>query len=143
VTDSWLNAIDDGKFVGMVFLDLAKAFDCVDHEILLQKLTFYDVRGDAYRWMQSFLYGRFQRVSVHGILSSKGEIKVGVPQGSILGPLLFSLYVNDLPTAITDVDINLYADDTELHYCHSSLRHWNVSSSVLLHNFSHGWLPTN
>ena len=62
-----------------MFLDLAKAFDCVDHEVLLQKLTFYGVRGDAYRWMQSFLYGRFQQVSVHGILSSKGEIKVGVP----------------------------------------------------------------
>ena len=110
VTDSWLKAIDDGKYVGAVFLDLAKAFDCVDHEILLKKLTCYGVRGDALKWMQSFLYGRFQRVSLHGTLSAKGEIKVGVPQG--FGPLLFSIYVNDLPTAITDVDVN--ADDTEL-----------------------------
>ena len=122
VTDSWLKAIDDGKYVGAVFLDLAKAFDCVDHEILLKKLTCYGVRGDALKWMQSFLYGRFQRVSLHGTLSAKGEVKVGVPQGSILGPLLFSIYVNDLPTAITDVDVNLYADDTELHYCHSDFR---------------------
>ena len=122
VTDSWLKAIDDGKYVGAVFLDLAKAFDCVDHEILLKKLTCYGVRGDALKWMQSFLYCRFQRVSLHGTLSAKGEVKVGVPQGSILGPLLFSIYVNDLPTAITDVDVNLYADDTELHYCHSDFR---------------------
>ena len=74
----------------------------------------YSVRGNAYKWMLSFLYGRSQRISVNGILSAKGEIRVGVPQGLILGPLLFSIYVNSLPAAITDIDINLYADDTEL-----------------------------
>ena len=107
----------------MVLLDLAKAFDYIGHEILLQKLTCYGVWGDAYRWMQNFLYGRSQRVSIHGILLSKGEVKVGVRQGSILGPLLFSIYVNDLPATITDVNVNLYDDDTELPNCHSSLRH--------------------
>ena len=88
----WLKVIDNGKYVGVVFLDLAKAFDCVNHEILLQKLT-------CYGWMRSFLHGRFQRVSLHDTLSSKGE----VPQGSILGLLLFSIYLNDLASAITSV----------------------------------------
>ena len=110
ITDLWLKAIDDGRSI----FDLAKAFDCVDHEILSQKLTCYSVRGNAYKWMQSFLYGRSQRISVNGILSAKGEIRVGVPQGSILGLLLHSICVKNLPAAITDIDINLYADDTEL-----------------------------
>jgi len=120
VSDPCLKAIDDGKFVGAVFLDLTKAFDCVDHTILLQKLTCYGVRGGALQWMQSFLHGRSQQVCVQGSLSSRGMVTVGVPQGSILGPLLFFLYVNDFPAAIKEVDVNLYADDTELHYCHSN-----------------------
>jgi len=70
VTHLGLKAIDDVKFVGAVFLALAKAFNCVDHQILFQKLTCYGVRGDAYKWMKSFLYGRSQQASVNGILSA-------------------------------------------------------------------------
>ena len=98
--------IDDGKFVGAVFLDLTKGFDCVDHKILLQKLTCYDVQGGALQWMQSFLHGGSQQVCVQGLSLSKGLVTVDVPQGSILG-LLFSLYVNDLPTAVKEVNVNL------------------------------------
>jgi len=67
-TDSWLKTIDDRKFVDAVFLDLTKAFDCVDHKILLQKLTCYSVQGGALQWMQSFLHGRSQQVYVQGSL---------------------------------------------------------------------------
>ena len=76
--------------------------------------------------MQSFLHGRSQQVCVQGSFSFKGLVTVGVPQGSILSPLLFSLFVNDLPTAVKEVDVNLYADDTELHYCHSNFEQLEV-----------------
>ena len=95
-------------------MDLAKAFDCVNHDILLQKLDHHGIRGGAYGWMASFLSGRTQQVHVQNTLSSKGLITIGVPQGSILGPLLFSIYVNDLPNSINTCDINMYADDALL-----------------------------
>lgn len=102
-------------------MDLAKAFDCVNHDILLQKLDHYGIRGGAYGWMASFLSGRTQQVHVQNTLSSKGLISIGVPQGSILGPLLLSIYGNDLPNSVNACDINMYANDTELHFCHSQL----------------------
>ena len=92
-----------------MFLDLAKAFDCVNHEILLQKLRFYGVVGTSYQWFASYLSGRSQWACYH---SDSGDVIVGVPQGSILGPLLFSLYVNDLPHAVLSSDVYQYADDT-------------------------------
>ena len=102
-------------------MDLTKAFDCVNHDILPQKLDHYGIRGGAYGWMASFLSGRTQQVRVQDTLLSKGLITIGVPQRSILGPLLFSIYVNDLPNSVNTCDINMYADDTELHFCHSQL----------------------
>ena len=122
VSDSWLRAIDAGQYVGAIFLDLAKAFDCVNHDILLQKLNHYGIREDVYGWMKSFLCGRTQQVCVQNTFSSRGLITVGVPQGSILGPLLFSIYVNDLPASVNACDIHMFADDTELHYCHNCLQ---------------------
>ena len=77
----------------------------------------------AHSWLRSYLNNKTQRVAFQGCLSSSGPIKVGVPQGSILGPLLFSIYVNDLPSVISlsDINNNMYADDTELHFSHGDL----------------------
>jgi len=107
--------------VGAVFLDLAKAFNCVDHGILLQKLPYYGINGNTLSWLTSFLSRRTQQVAFKGSLSSSGCIKVGVPQGSILGPLLFSIYVNNLPGVISSSDVSMFADDTEIHFSHGDL----------------------
>ena len=89
----WHNAIDRHKFVGADFLDLAKVFDCVNHSILLDKLTHYDVVGDAHAWSESYLCGQQQSVKFNGSLSKWGSVGVGVLQGSLLGPLLFSILI--------------------------------------------------
>ena len=104
VIDSWRKAIDSGEYV---FLDLAKAFNTVDHSILISKLPYYGIKDQALLWFNSYLSDRYQRVCVDGDFSDWGRITVGMPQGSILGPLLFLLYINDLPKAITYSDINL------------------------------------
>ena len=102
-------------------MDLAKAFDSVNHEILLQKLRFYGVVGTSYQWFASYLSGRSQWPCYHSVLSDSGHVTVGVPQGSILGLLLFSLCVNDLPHAVVPRDVHQYADDTLMFYCNSNL----------------------
>ena len=95
-------------------MDFSKAFDTVDHSILLDKLYHYGVRGCAYHWFQSYLSNRSQRVTYDGVKSSLGFIKCGVPQGSILGPLLFLLYINDLSSVCKHAFPILFADDTNL-----------------------------
>ena len=121
VTDKWLKAIDDGKYTGVVFLDLAKAFDTVDYSILCTKLTYYGFRESSYDLLCDHLAGRQQRVLFHGDLSDWGAVSIGVPQGSILGPLLFALYINDLPSVVNHCMLDLYADDAEMHCSHSDL----------------------
>ena len=123
-------------------MDLAKAFDCVDHSILLQKLPYYGVNGDALSWLTSFLSRRTQQVNFQGSLSSSGCMKVGVPQGSILGPLLFSIYVNDLPNVISLSDVNMFADDTEIHFSHSDLLTVERTLQADIQNVSF-WLVAN
>ncbi len=115
-TDRWLRNIDKGLITGVVFIDLRKAFDTVNFEILLQKLQEYGVNGSELEWFSSYLHGRSQVVTIDGVLSESLPVTVGVPQGSILGPLLFVLYVNDLPEALDNCESNMYADDTEIEH---------------------------
>ena len=92
-TDSWAYDIDNGKINGVIFLDLKKAFDTADHQILLSKLNYYGIHGKSFKWFHSYLENRTQKCSVNGSLSNSYSLTCGVPQGTILGPLLFLLYI--------------------------------------------------
>ena len=113
--DDWLSDIDNGKLIGTVYLDFRKAFDMVDHEILLHKLRLYHFSDKAYNLFESYLNNRYQIVKNGSFQSDPKLIVSGVPQGSILGPLLFLLFVNDLPLCIDKSNIDMYADDATLH----------------------------
>ena len=106
--------IDQGKYNLVVFLDLRKAFDTVNHEILLKKLKHYGVHGTELKWFTSYLSDRKQYTIVGAIKSQLGSVSHGVPQRSCLGPLLFLVYINDLPYCINNGISELYADDTGL-----------------------------
>ena len=114
IIDDWITAIDKNKIVGTVLLDLSKAFDLVDHKILLSKLRCYQFGEGSLTWFESYLTQRQQQVSIAGKLSSSMHISSGVPQGSVLGPLLFLLYINDLALEIDKSLIDFFADDATL-----------------------------
>lgn len=105
-------AFEAGEMIDAIFADLSKAFDSVNHAKLLSKLYYYGVRGIALDMFTSYLTNRRQIISFNGKLSRTEKVSSGVPQGSILGPLLFVVYINDLPSNITTADTYLYADDT-------------------------------
>ena len=115
-TDDLYNGMDLGRLVGVVFIDLKKAFDTVDHEILCRKLDLYGVHQRELSWFKSYLSDRKQFCRVNGVDSTLGNIGVGVPQGSCLGPLLFLIYINDFPQAVQESNVSMYADDTSLCY---------------------------
>ena len=119
LTHEILTALNNKITVGGIFCDLHKAFDCVNHGILLSKMEFYGIVGKTGNLIQSYLQNRYQRVVIKkdtvNYCSEWEQITDGVPQGSVLGPLLFLLYVNDLPNAISDMSTPiLFADDTSL-----------------------------
>jgi hypothetical protein len=112
IQDKIAKSLAEKQYCIGIFLDIAKAFDTINHSILLEKLKHYGIRGIAHKWFHSYLKDRVQFISYNNILSSRVTINCGVPQGSILGPILFILYMNDITTVNNRMDIILFADDT-------------------------------
>ena len=111
--DRWVQAADKGMISGIVFLDLSAAFDLVDSSLLVKKLEVYGLCEDVIMWIKSYLSNRKQAVWIDHVLSDWREVPAGVPQGSILGPLLFTIFSNDFPEVLS-CDVDQYADDNTL-----------------------------
>lgn len=121
IFDNWLKEVDKGNVVLCVFLDFKRAFETVDRSSLLEKLNRIGVRGTALKWFGSYLEDRSQLVKFRNVFSTKRKSKYGVPQGTVLGPVLFNIYINDIVKCAKRCDISLFADDTVLYIAGKSI----------------------
>ena len=141
-TNEWYVNLDRKLFNLVVFIDLKKAFDTVDHQILFKKLQHYGIKGQAHSLLKSYLTNRSQKCQLNGFVSSEQPIKCGVPKGSILGPLLFLLYINDLPECLDNTRPRLFADNTNLTASGESLNDIEIAVNSDLENLRN-WLMAN
>ena len=141
-TNDWYLDMDKGQYTAMIFVDLKKAFDTVNHEILLKKLEKYGVIGSENAWFASYLCNRRQFCRVKGVSSGLDDINCGVPQGSCLGPLLFMIYINDLPFSLQSCQVTMYADDTTLSHSSKNITDLNENLNRDLCNLKQ-WLQGN
>ena len=134
MTETWLSEMDSGNLTGTVLLDFSKAFDLVNHSILLHKLKVYKFSEQTLTLLRSYLLGRTQEVHIGKFNSEKRNILAGVPQGSVQGPLLFILFINDLPLHIEHSNIDIFADDATLHNSSKYIRNINNDLQVDVDN---------
>ena len=125
-----------GTLFFRIFLDLYKAFDTVDHRIILNKLEYYGIWGVVNDWFASYLSNRRQFVSLFGTNSDYQTVTCGVPQGSVLGPLLFLLYINDMPKCSNILEFHLFADDTNLFLNSPNILNLETNLNVELEKIS-------
>ena len=123
LVNKWLNNIDKGEIIGAIFFDLRKAFDVVDYQLLIEKVNSYHFNNYSVNWIRSYLTDRQQCITEKTTRSSFQKVQSGVPQGSVLGPVLFLLFVNDMPLFINEAYVDIYADDSTLHTASKNLKH--------------------
>lgn len=121
MTEKWKLAMDKGQILGAIFIDFQKAFDTVSHEILSFKLHAVGISGPLHQWLMNYLFDRYQYTEINSKRLALFSIKYGVPQGSLLGPKLYTIYTNDLPNQGEDGLAMMYADDTTLYTIGSSI----------------------
>ena len=141
-TNDWYLNLDNSEYTAVTFIDLKKAFDTVNHDILIQKLEHYGVQNKEIRWFRSYLTNGKQCCKVNGQLSDLESITTGVPHGSCLGSLLFIIYVNDLHFSLRHSDVNMYADDTSLSFSAKSIHSINECVNEDL-GYLKSWLNAN
>lgn len=142
MTDDWLREIEEKKIVGAVLLDFSAAFDIIDHKLLLKKLECYGFDQSAVSWFESYLTERTQTVFFNGSYSDVRAVTCGVPQGSCLGPLLYTIFTNDLPLVINDANIAMYADDSTIYTSALTANDLNTALEVELRSVVE-WVKRN
>ena len=142
LTEDIRKNVDKGNICCGIFVDLQKGFDTVEHDILLAKLEHYGIRGMTNNWFKSYLFNRKQFVSINGHISNQTSVKYGVPQGSVLGPLLFLIYINELNLAIKFCKVRHFADDTNLLHFSKSVNKLNKYINLDMKNLT-DWLNAN
>ena len=136
VLDDWTEILDNSKAkIDTIYLDFQKAFDTVPHKRLLAKMKGYGVHNSTCDWVEDFLFNREHKVNVNGVLSEPAKVTSGIPQGSVLGPVLFILFINDLPDSIAS-KVFMFADDTKVY---RDIKN-NNRLILFLHPFQQFWI---
>ena len=131
---NWQKTLDKSDVIGTVLMDLSKAYDCLPHDLLIAKLAAYGFEDSATSLISDYLSKRYQRVKIGSVFSSYLEILRGVPQGSILGPILFNIFINDLIFFIQQTEVCNFADDTAIYSC--SLNYKEAAHYLMIHILS-------
>ena len=142
LTEQWKQDLDKHNIIGTIAIDLSKAFDCLSHDLILEKIKFYGLSDHALSLMRSYLFSRYQIVKLSDTFSTWQKVSRGVPQGSILGPTLFNIFMNDLEYAINQRRIINYADDTNILCSGKDVRAVQNNLSIDLENAT-SWFIQN